>query len=950
MKELFRFGVIRPATRSEAATLALYRERSVIVSQIARIPTFPEQLQDAAATSEWAQLETVAFNYLVNHAALLLSQSFWSDLNSTLDQIHALPPELLAPDKWPLSKWPDPAAKMAGLFKTPADKATQADKAKIAALGDFSHDLADLFLALMIVRASGPVNLDSHIRAQKLWALVELLTSKPSLNELADVLRLIDLLLTGATAARTADDVQKALDKTLLIPPGIFSAFRKPVHSVGFIDLHVVKQHIRGYELGEIARIENILRGESRDHAQKHTLSNETDTFLQTETTTENDQELTSADHVDIKNEVDSVLKEDTKVNAGLNVQYDGGGSYKVQANLNVSYDRSSEESKKYASDVAKDVTQKAVKKVTQRVTQSQTTKIIETFEETEDQSFDNKNGKDHISGVYQWVEKVYLAQVFKYGWHMVFDIMVPEPGASLLAAANTPPPDQKKPVPPHPLGKILVDANGKPQLDSDGNLQLGEPLRPDQLVESPSEIMHDPATGQVILDAGGQVQRKDTSTQFYGDWTAMYRASGVEPAPPETITIAKSFSDQATDGNVHLHDVINLDDGYAAYTCSITVAWRNTPGKDGTGDDATKIDVMIGEKLFSWGKGYGPPNSFHDFTDKARNYVGWIQDQALSPDGAAVPLEERSIGVAVASVYSEEVAVNIEVRCKRTEGRIAKWQLQTYEKIAASWQGLQTEYEKKVADMQFQNKSTGPLGTADAAVNREIERTELKRACIAIIDNDNSTVGGISPNVAMQDWPPLPDPRPLVLPAPILPSTQNPNGLTTQELGSSVRWFEQAFEWQNIGYVFYPYFWGRREQWIRRLNLTHSDALFLQFLQAGYARVLLPVRSGFEDAMMFYLLTGRPWLGAELPSIGDKTQNSLYLDITEELKEQSGAPGDEIPSDEPPWEIRLPTTLIKLRKDDARPEWLRPKGYLSKEPDGPWTWNEGATSWDDTQ
>src|SRR5262249_30608574 len=162
---------------------------------------------------------------------------------------------------------------------------------------------------------------------------------------------------------------------------------------------------------------------------QKHTLSNERDTFLQTETTTETDKELTSTDHVDIKNESQNQLKEDTKVDAGVHAQYDGG-SFKMQADLTVAYDKSSDETKKFSSDVAKDVTQKAVSKVTQTVTQSQTTKIIETFEETEAQSFDNKVGQAHISGVYQWVEKIYLAQVFNLGRHMLLDIMVPEAGA----------------------------------------------------------------------------------------------------------------------------------------------------------------------------------------------------------------------------------------------------------------------------------------------------------------------------------------------------------------------------------------------------------------------------------------------------------------------------------------------------------------------------------------
>ena len=74
--------------------------------------------------------------------------------------------------------------------------------------------------------------------------------------------------------------------------------------------------------------------------------------------------------------------------------------------------------------------------------------------------------------------------------------------------------------------------------------------------------------------------------------------------------------------------------------------------------------------------------------------------------------------------------------------------------------------------------------------------------------------------------------------------------------------------------------------------------------------------------------------MGGDLPSVGDKT----YLPITEEIKEQTGAPGNEKPVGEP-WEIRLPTRLIKLRQDDKLPpdwEWL---GHSNDVLVGPWSW-----------
>ena len=937
MEELFRFSVIRPATRSNAPTVSLERPpattppatapmnpvatiRPVISSTLPGIigaranlgssfatpsPTppksFQEQLRDVVQSLSpdhpppeiiWEKIEPIAINFVLDKAYDILTNNLWIDLGDFLDVLKNLTPDTLQPSKWPISQWPKNVTEIARHARDPN------------LFVDYLIDLGDLFIALLIIRRGGPSNLDKLIRhhTPPLWDYTELLSDNPTLQEIASRINVIDLLRKPDTLAippGTApndipavieDAFQAAMSRTLLFPSGIFGPFEKPVHGVGFREYHVVKQHIRRYELAEIGRIENILKGESRDHSQKHTLSNERDTFLQTETTTETDKELTSTDHVDIKNETQNQLKVDTKVDAGVHAQY-SGPSFKLNADLTVSYDRATDDTKKYSSDVAKDVTNKAVTKVTQRVTQSQTTKIIETFEDAENQAFDNKNGTGHVSGVYQWVEKVYLAQVFNLGRHMLLDIMVPEPGATLLTLATTQPPDQPMPVAPDPLN-----------------------IGPLDLSETPSVDPHD--------------------LTFYGIWVAKYGATGVEPPPPETITVVKSYSSDVR--NAHMNDAVNIDDGYAAYTVSMSVAWRTTSDDENN----AQIDILAGTgtKVQSFGKKLNRP-SMGNFTPQ--NFTDFQRDVPLAPDpsGNPQPSEKRSIAVSLDSSFLEELSANIEITCKRTPTSFAKWQLQTYDKIATAWQKLQTAYESKLVAMQSQKANLGPLGKADPEANRLTERIELKRACIAIMDNDNAMVRGT--NTPVQDV----TSALLTLPEPILDKAQ--------EQGSWVRWFEQAFEWENISYVPYPSFWGRRAKWVQLFNLKNEDPLLLNFLQAGYARVLVPVRIGFEWAVHFYLHTGLPWLGGGLPPIGDKTQNPLYLDIAEEIKALTGG-GEDKETETPigdPWEYILPTTLIKLRKDDALPEWHRvgldgkenEKSYPSDQPGGPWLWKDGA-------
>jgi hypothetical protein len=69
----------------------------------------------------------------------------------------------------------------------------------------------------------------------------------------------------------------------------------------------------------------------------------------------------------------------------------------------------------------------------------------------------------------------------------------------------------------------------------------------------------------------------------------------------------------------------------------------------------------------------------------------------------------------------------------------------------------------------------------------------------------------------------------------------------------------------------------------------------------------------------------GEPWGGGPLPPITSKS----YVPIADEITERAGMPQCETPQGDP-WEVVLPTTLVKLRADDRLPAW-------HKTPDGRW-------------
>jgi hypothetical protein len=127
----------------------------------------------------------------------------------------------------------------------------------------------------------------------------------------------------------------------------------------------------------------------------------------------------------------------------------------------------------------------------------------------------------------------------------------------------------------------------------------------------------------------------------------------------------------------------------------------------------------------------------------------------------------------------------------------------------------------------------------------------------------------------------------------------------------------EQAFEWEQMTWLTYPYFWGRKSVWADRVAFEDADPLFSQFLKAGYCRAVVPVRPGFEGAVDHFMTFGEPWMGGPLPPIS----SPQYVPIAEEIAERLDRPGDEVPVGEP-WEVKIPTNLVRLRDDGSLPSW----------------------------
>ena len=120
----------------------------------------------------------------------------------------------------------------------------------------------------------------------------------------------------------------------------------------------------------------------------------------------------------------------------------------------------------------------------------------------------------------------------------------------------------------------------------------------------------------------------------------------------------------------------------------------------------------------------------------------------------------------------------------------------------------------------------------------RAVIRAELKRTALALLTNQNFS--GF--NATKLDSLGLP----------------YPDAGATVALSAYIRFFEQAVEWDHLECAFLPYFWGSRSSWVSKLLGVERDPQFAAFLGSGAARVVLPIRPGYEAAFEKFLNTGK--------------------------------------------------------------------------------------------
>lgn len=346
-------------------------------------------------------------------------------------------------------------------------------------------------------------------------------------------------------------------------------------------------------------------------------------------------------------------------------------------------------------------------------------------------------------------------------------------------------------------------------------------------------------------------LQPQDISAETYLFWSAKYLASDVVPPPSNTQIVsgvlveeAPGTKSQFTDdvyGAAELKD-LKIPSGYRPTKAIVTAEGWNVA----TSAPAT-LCIQIQKEIVV------------------------VQNQQTVTITLENEVTDR-VALAVVTKNYERYAIVATVFCVITPEKYQEWQLATYASIMNAYNDLKTRFDNAMEAARMRASFATVSGTNPLA-NREREKIELRKACISLLTGQSFEVfDSVRRGGGTYGYPEL-------------------SFADAEAEGRYIQFFENAFEWINMTYIFYPYFWGKKEFWLSTSQLADADPIYERFLQAGAARVQVPVRPGFEITLINFLGIRNVWFGdgALLSGDSDESDEDLYLSLLDELKEQLG-------------------------------------------------------------
>lgn len=727
----------------------------------------------------------------------------------------------------PSSRWPGEfVADIASLTGPMARLGTEAARVLLTRPAERAEDLTDA-LARLLDEPPGALIASPEFAPQRtrlqdsLVAL--LLTDAACPHQLAQ----LDLALRGChlvlalagpdsrslpPPALHALQQARPLLPAALTPPADTAPANGYAAALGLCDLRVIRQRLIRYRRGEVAHIENVMRGEAQDRSEEISHQSET-----RETDTQQiDHSASRTGLMQFDSAGSRVSENDTL--AALKREFDNlkqaygtdGLSVTVSGGWLDSGTAPASRARQVA-EHARRLLDRATARVADRVACARNRRTVEAFVASRRRRFDNRQGNGPLIGVYRWVDAVHRIELIPDGSRLLVEIVLADPARDLVARTSA-------------LQGLDIRAPIPPWLGGDG-------LAP---VTSPVAIGRD----------------------NHAALAARYRVAVPPPPLPQQVRSAVLRADPPQN-----LATIAIPAGHVVTGGSVAYGWRLPAA-----GDTPVLEVLLGDTVLR--------------LDPAQdNASGSKPLPAMAPGIDAVPVTALSTGL------DYVLHVTLDCHCPEDAPAFAQWQLEAYRLIMAGYAARRDDYLASMAGLAEQAAHASPEAPADLAA------AECTGAAIRCL---------MAP--ALQQLP-----------------AGTPGGRQDSAVLALTRFFRDALAWRDSVCSYYPdYFAADAVQRPRRMVLDRAPdapADLTAFLEAGCARLLVPVRPAYALALLYYLGSGGLfWRGDDTRVPVCETD----IDLADQIRALTHGPRPEAGTET--WDITLPTALLMLQEDGGLP------------------------------
>lgn len=316
------------------------------------------------------------------------------------------------------------------------------------------------YFALIVLLGYDPALLEDFVRTLMLAHAIEVALLPAVGNAQAPV----DTPLPALTAQQLA----ALANATVVLPPQVFplppaagAQQSPPPDPRGWIEpyaigeLQMVRQRLLRYQAGEIARIENVMRGERREVANRRT-HRQVDELKQTSGEMQELRNDAADERSSLQEQARQAVAEATVTNQYSNFTTSYGPP--TQATLDGSWSQvlqpGATPGVEDAVRFARDVLNRTVNRISRSVSVLRASSTMSQTEESVCSVIDNTAGQRNLRAVLRWLDKVYEACVVNYGQRLMIEFMVWRPAAAYIAQEQAlSGQDYLRPIPPRRLG-----------------------------------------------------------------------------------------------------------------------------------------------------------------------------------------------------------------------------------------------------------------------------------------------------------------------------------------------------------------------------------------------------------------------------------------------------------------------------------------------------------------